>query len=215
VTTVAVVDYGMGNRRSVEKALEHVGARACITRDAVALEEADALVVPGVGAFPQGMRNLVELGLDKHICAAAAEGKPVLGICLGMQLLFERSAEHELTRGLGLLVGEVSPVDGGGLRIPHIGWNDVRFERTSPLVAGLPGDGCAFYHVHSLAARPEDPADVIATTEYGERFATIVGHGNVFGVQFHPEKSSQDGLALLSNFVTLCGDRAPAGTAPR
>ena len=215
MTTVAVVDYGMGNRRSVEKALEHVGARACITRDAAVLEEADALVVPGVGAFPHGMRNLVELGLDEHVRAAAAEGKPVLGICLGMQLLFERSAEHELTEGLGLLAGEVSPLDGCGLRIPHIGWNDVRFERTSPLVAGLPGDGCAFYHVHSLAARPEDPADVIATTEYGERFATIVGHGNVFGVQFHPEKSSRDGLALLSNFVTLCRDRAPAGTAPR
>jgi len=215
VTTVAVVDYGMGNRRSVEKALEHVGARASITRDAAALEEADALVVPGVGAFPQGMRNLSELGLDEHIRAAAAAGKPVLGICLGMQLLFERSAEHELTQGLGLLAGEVSPLDGHGRPIPHIGWNDVRFERTSPLIAGLPGDGCAFYHVHSLAARPEDPADVIATTEYGERFATIVGHGNVFGVQFHPEKSSQDGLALLSNFVTLCRDRAPAGTAPR
>jgi glutamine amidotransferase len=215
VTTIAVVDYGMGNRRSVEKALEHVGAHACITRDAVALEEADALVVPGVGAFPQGMRNLVELGLDEQIRAAAARGKPVLGICLGMQLLFDRSAEHELTQGLGLLAGEVSPLDGGGLRIPHIGWNDVRFERTSPLIAGLPGDGCAFYHVHSLVARPADPADLIATTEYGERFATIVGHGNVFGVQFHPEKSSQDGLALLSNFVTLCRDRAPAGTAPR
>ncbi len=212
MTTVAVVDYGMGNRRSVEKALEHVGARALITRDPAALERADALVVPGVGAFPQGMRNLTELGLDERIRAAAASGTPVLGICLGMQLLFERSQEHELTDGLGLLAGEVSPLDGGGLRIPHIGWNDVRFERPSPLIAGLPGEGCAFYHVHSLAARPADPADVIATTEYGERFATMVGHGNVLGVQFHPEKSSRDGLALLSNFVTLCRDPAPAGS---
>ena len=211
--TVAVVDYGMGNRRSVEKALEHVGARALITREPAALEEADALVVPGVGAFPHGMRNLIELGLDERIRAAAAAGKPVLGICLGMQLLFERSQEHEVTDGLGLLAGEVSLLDGGGLRIPHIGWNDVRFERPSPLTAGLPGEGCAFYHVHSLAARPEDPADVIATTEYGERFATVVSHGNVFGVQFHPEKSSRDGLALLSNFVTLCRDSAPAGWA--
>ena len=211
--TVAVVDYGMGNRRSVEKALEHVGARALITREPAALEEADALVVPGVGAFPHGMRNLIELGLDERIRAAAAAGKPVLGICLGMQLLFERSQEHEVTDGLGLLAGEVSLLDGGGLRIPHIGWNDVRFERPSPLTAGLPGEGCAFYHVHSLAARPEDPADVIATTEYGERFATVVSHGNVFGVQFHPEKSSRDGLVLLSNFVTLCRDSAPAGWA--
>ncbi len=211
--TVAVVDYGMGNRRSVEKALEHVGARALITREPAALEEADALVVPGVGAFPHGMRNLIELGLDERIRAAAAAGKPVLGICLGMQLLFERSQEHEVTDGLGLLAGEVSLLDGGGLRIPHIGWSDVRFERPSPLTAGLPGESCAFYHVHSLAARPEDPADVIATTEYGERFATVVSHGNVFGVQFHPEKSSRDGLALLSNFVTLCRDPAPAGWA--
>jgi glutamine amidotransferase len=213
VTTVAVVDYGMGNRRSVEKALEHVGARALVTRDPAALEQADALVVPGVGAFPHGMRNLIELGLDERIRAAARAGTPVLGICLGMQLLFERSAEHELTDGLGLLAGEVSPIDGDGLRIPHIGWNDVRFERPSPLTDGLPEDGCAFYHVHSLAARPEDPADVIATTEYGERFATIVGHDNVLGVQFHPEKSSRDGLALLSNFVTLCRDTAPAAWA--
>ena len=211
--TVAVVDYGMGNRRSVEKALEHVGARALITRDAGTLEQADALVVPGVGAFPQGMRNLTELGMDEQIRAAAAAGTPVLGICLGMQLLFERSQEHEPTDGLGLLAGEVSPLDAGGLRVPHIGWNDVRFERSSPLTAGLPGEGCAFYHVHSLAARPEDPADIIATTEYGERFATIVAHDNVFGVQFHPEKSSRDGLALLGSFVSLCRDRAPAGWA--
>jgi glutamine amidotransferase len=157
------------------------------------------------------MRNLVELGLDEQIRTAAAAGKPVLGICLGMQLLFERSPEHVLTDGLGLLAGEVRVLDAGGLRMPHIGWNDVHFERPSPLTAGLPEQACAFYHVHSLAAHPEDPGDVIATTEYGERFATIVGHGNVFGVQVHPEKSSRDGLVLLSNFVTLCRDPAPAG----
>ncbi len=203
MTAIAVVDYGMGNRRSVEKALEHVGARAVITREPAALEQADALVVPGVGAFPQGMHNLVELGLDERIRAAAAAGTPILGICLGMQLLFERSQEHGLTDGLGLLAGEVSPLAAGELRIPHIGWNDVRFERPSPLTDGLPSGGCAFYHVHSLAARPEDGGDVVATTEYGERFATIVGHGNVFGVQFHPEKSSRDGLRLLRNFVEL------------
>jgi imidazole glycerol-phosphate synthase subunit HisH len=210
MTTLAVVDYGMGNRRSVEKAFEHVGAQAVITRAPSELEQADALVVPGVGAFPQGMRNLVQFGLDEQIRTAAAAGTPVLGICLGMQLLFERSSEHELTDGLGLLAGAVGPLDGGGLRIPHIGWNDVRFERPSPLTAGLPDEGCAFYHVHSLAVRPTDPGDIIATTEYGERFATIVGHDNVFGVQFHPEKSSRDGLALLGNFVSLCRDRTPA-----
>jgi len=221
MTAVAVVDYGMGNRRSVEKALEHVGARAQITRDAAALEQADALVVPGVGAFPHGMRNLIELGLDERIRAAAVAGTPVLGICLGMQILFERSHEHELTDGLGLLAGEVTPLEAGKLRIPHIGWNDVRLERPSPLTSGLPDEGCAFYHVHSFAARPEDPADVLASTEYGERFATIVGHGNVFGVQFHPEKSSRDGLEVLSNFVALASGnggslgRAWAGATSR
>jgi glutamine amidotransferase len=214
VTTVAVVDYGMGNRRSVEKALEHVGARALITRDPAALEAADALVVPGVGAFPQGMRNLVELGLDARIRAIAAAGTPVLGICLGMQLLFDRSQEHELTEGLGLLAGEVSVLHAGGRRVPHIGWNDVRLERSSALTAGLPQDGCAFYHVHSLAARPEDPGDVIATTEYGERFATIVGRGSIYGVQFHPETSSSHGLAMLASFVSLCSQGSAAVTDP-
>jgi glutamine amidotransferase len=204
MTTIAVVDYGMGNRRSVEKALEHVGAQAQITRDHRRLQDADALVVPGVGAFPQGMRNLVALGLDEQIRAAAGAGKPILGICLGMQLLFERSPEHELTEGLGLIGGEVSRLRTHGLRIPHIGWNDVTLQRPSPLTAALPDRGCPFYHVHSLAARPADPGDVVATAEYGERFATIVAHENVFGVQFHPEKSSRDGLRLLSSFVELC-----------
>jgi glutamine amidotransferase len=214
---VAVVDYGMGNRRSVQKALEHVGARVAVTRDPRSLAAADALVVPGVGAFGAAMSSLSELDLLAPIRDAAGAGRPVLGICLGMQLLFERSYELGDTVGLGLLGGQVTRLDVGtsGLRIPHIGWNDVSFERPSPLTAGLPEDGCAFYHVHSLAAHPEDPADVIATTEYGERFATVVGHGNVLGVQFHPEKSSRDGLALLGNFVTLCRDPAPAGSGRR
>jgi glutamine amidotransferase len=210
MTTIAIVDYGMGNRRSVEKALEHVGARAQITRDHRRLQDADALVVPGVGAFPQGMRNLVAFGLDEQIRNAAGAGKPILGICLGMQLLFERSPEHELTEGLGLIGGEVSRLRTHGLRIPHIGWNEVTLQRPSPLTAALPDRGCPFYHVHSLAARPADPGDVVATAEYGERFATIVAHENVFGVQFHPEKSSRDGLRLLSSFVELC--RAVAET---
>jgi glutamine amidotransferase len=211
---IAIVDYGMGNRRSVQKALEHVGAHADITSDRAALREADALVVPGVGAFPQGMRNLVRLGLDDQIRDAARSGKPVLGICLGMQLLFGRSQEHELTDGLGLIPGEVSRLRSGGLRIPHIGWNEVTFQRPSPLTAALPVAGAAFYHVHSLAARPQDAADVVAVTEYGEEFATIVARGNVYGVQFHPEKSSGDGLRLLSGFVGLCDSGAGGMTAP-
>lgn len=202
--TVGIVDYGMGNRRSVQKALDHVGARTLLTADAGALRAADGLVVPGVGAFPQGMRNLADLGLDELVRDYAHDGRPVLGICLGMQLLFERSDELAPTDGLGLISGAVARLQTGGLRIPHIGWNDVAFQRPSPLTAGLAPGGCPFYHVHSLAARPRDDDDVVATAVYGERFATIVARGNVSGVQFHPEKSSADGLRLLRNFVETC-----------
>ena len=205
---IAVVDYGMGNRRSVQKALEHVGARASITRDHARIAAADGVVLPGVGAFPRAMRNLSELGLADVIRARAAAGVPTLGICLGMQLLFERSVELERTPGLGLLAGEVRWLDGGGRRIPHIGWNEVLFERPGPLTEGLPPGGCPFYHVHSLAAHPSRDEDRVAVTEYGERFATIVERGSVFGVQFHPEKSSGHGLAMLRNFAALCGATA-------
>jgi imidazole glycerol-phosphate synthase subunit HisH len=201
---IAVLDYGMGNRRSVQKALEHVGAVAEITRDHDRLAEADGLVVPGVGAFPQAMQTLRTLGLDTAVSAAARSGMPVLGICLGMQLLFERSSELGETAGLGLIAGEVTPLRAPGLRIPHIGWNEVSFLHGSPLTAGLPAHGCAFYHVHSLVVRPADPQDVIATTTYGESFATIVARANVLGVQFHPEKSSHHGLGMLRNFAALC-----------
>ena len=209
---IAIVDYGMGNRRSVQKAFEHVGARAAITAEFDLLRAASGLVVPGVGAFPLAMRNLRELGLDELIGARAAAGTPVLGICLGMQLLFERSDELASTDGLGLIAGEVSRLSSGGLRIPHIGWNEVSFERPSPLTVGLPAAGCPFYHVHSLAVRPRDRGDVVGTTAYGERFATIVARGSVLGVQFHPEKSSAHGLRMLENFVGMC--RAAEVAAP-
>ena len=201
---IVVVDYGMGNRRSVEKALEHVGARAVITRDQAEISAADGLVVPGVGAFPLGMRRLRELGLADLIRERAAAGVPVLGICLGMQLLFERSDEIEPTEGLALLEGHVTRLQSDGHRIPHIGWNEVSFERGSRLLQGLPAEGCAFYHVHSMAARPSRTQDVIGTTEYGERFATVVARDSVMGVQFHPEKSSAHGLQMLGNFVAIC-----------
>ena len=209
--TIAVLDYGMGNRRSVQKALEHVGAKAEITRDAGAIAAADGLVVPGVGAFPRAMASLRELGLDTAVRAVAAQGRPLLGICLGMQLLFDGSEEFEHTPGLGLIPGSVTRLETGGLRIPHIGWNEVSFERASPLTAALPARGCAFYHVHSMAVRPSAERDVIATTTYGERFATIVSRANVFGVQFHPEKSSGHGLRLLESFAGLCRPRAASG----
>ncbi len=205
---IAVVDYGMGNRRSVEKALVQVGARASITRDHDEIRSADGVVVPGVGAFPRAMGNLRELGLDKVIVDCAEAGTPLLGICLGMQLLFERSIELEPTNGLGLLRGDVLPLDATGERLPHIGWNVVRFERASRLTAALPAEA-AFYHVHSYVAHPTDPDCILGTAEYGERFVSAVARENVSGVQFHPEKSSQLGLRLLASFSAAC-DHAPA-----
>jgi glutamine amidotransferase len=210
VTRIGVIDYGMGNRRSVEKALEHVGADAAVTADHDELRAADGLVLPGVGAFPQAMRNLDALGLPGLIRELVAKGVPLLGICLGMQLLFDSSEELGSTPGLGLIPGRVTRLESGGLRIPHIGWNEVQFERPSRLTAELPDAGAPFYHVHSYAARPSDPETVVGTTEYGERFATIVDRDNVFGVQFHPEKSSQDGLRMLDTFVGVCAGVAGA-----
>lgn len=209
---IAIVDYDMGNRRSVEKALEHVGASATITRDADQLKAADALVLPGVGAFPRGMGKLREHGLDALLRDCVAAGTPLLGICLGMQLLFDSSTElAELTPGLGLIGGEVRALEARGQRIPHIGWNDVRFERGCELTTDLPAAGAPFYHVHSYAAHPADTQDIVGTTEYGERFATVVARGAVYGTQFHPEKSSRDGLALLAAFVRIVavGEAAP------
>jgi glutamine amidotransferase len=198
VSTVAIVDYGMGNRRSVEKALEHVGARVRLTDDHDAIRAADAVVVPGVGAFPEAMRRLGAAGLDAVIRERAAEGAPVLGICLGMQLLFDSSDEHEGAEGLGLLPGAVTALNAP--KLPHIGWNRVALERPSALTDGL-GEAAAFYHVHSFVCRAAEDADVVGRGEYGERFASIVERDNVAGVQFHPEKSSRDGLRLLANFV--------------
>jgi glutamine amidotransferase len=211
---VGVIDYGMGNRRSVEKALERVGAAASITSDHDELLDVDGLVLPGVGAFPLAMGNLRSRRLDDLIRGRVAAQTPLLGICLGMQLLFEASEEIEATDGLGLLRGGVTELRTAGLRVPHIGWNEVRFERPSGLTTGLPDSGCAFYHVHSYAVKPADPEDVVGTTEYGERFATIVEHGPVTGVQFHPEKSSAHGLQLLANFVSLCRARGTAARTP-
>jgi glutamine amidotransferase len=198
VSTVAVVDYGMGNRRSVEKALEHIGAEVRLTDDHDAIRAADAVVVPGVGAFPEAMRRLTAAGLAAVIRERAEAGTPVLGICLGMQLLFESSDEHEGADGLGLLPGAVTPLHAP--KLPHIGWNEVALERPSKLTESL-GDAAAFYHVHSFVCRAADDADVVGRGEYGERFASIVERDNVAGVQFHPEKSSRDGLKLLANFV--------------
>ncbi len=202
--TIAVIDYGMGNRRSVEKALAHVGARAVISADFDVLREADGLVLPGVGAFARGMANLRQAGLDDLIAERVSTGVPLLGICLGMQLLFEHSTELGGDDGLGLVPGRVEAIEAGARRMPHIGWNEVTLERPSRLLE----HGAPFYHVHSFCARATFDADVSATTEYGERFATVVERGNVLGVQFHPEKSSRDGLALLARFSDIAAARS-------
>jgi imidazole glycerol-phosphate synthase subunit HisH len=205
---VAIVDYGMGNRRSVEKALEHVGATVSITRDPVALRAADGILLPGVGAFPAAMRNLRELELEDVLLECARGGMPFFGSCMGMQLLFESSDEHDGATGLGLLRGAVRRLDSRGAKLPHIGWNEVRWVAESPLVAGLP-DPSIFYHVHSYVPHPVDASDVLGVSDYGTEFVSVVARENVFGAQFHPEKSSTHGLALLRNFARLC-DRVAA-----
>jgi glutamine amidotransferase len=201
--TIAIVDYGMGNRRSVEKAFEQVGAPPVLSGDPETLRAADGLVVPGVGAFPEAMRRLRAAGLDEVIRERAEADVPVIGLCLGMQLLFERSDEHEGAAGIGLLPGAIVKLDTHGLKLPHIGWNSVRWERPSPLTEGLP-DPAAFYHVHSFAPEPDDEDVVLGRGEYGAPFVSFVERGHVFGAQCHPEKSSVEGLRLLGNFARLC-----------
>jgi glutamine amidotransferase len=197
---IGLVDYGMGNRRSVEKALEHVGASVLVSSDPDALAAADALVLPGVGAFPKAMERLRALGLDSFLIERSAAGVPLLGICLGMHLFFDRSSELGGAEGLGVMAGNVRLLETGALKSPQIGWNEVRWERGAPILDGL-GDGAAFYHVHSFVAVPAEQSDVLGSAEYGERFAAVVSHGSLLGVQFHPEKSSHDGLRLLANWV--------------
>lgn len=204
---IGLVDYGMGNRRSAEKALEHVGARVHASGDPELLRTMDGLVLPGVGAFPAGMSAIRELDLEDFLLERARAGVPLLGLCLGMQLLFERSEEHDGAEGLGLLAGEVRRLDAPGLKLPHIGWSEVRWRRATPLAEGLP-DPSYLYHVHSFAPHPAAEDAVLATADYGEPFAAVVGQGNVYGTQSHPEKSSAHGLALLANFTRLCGRAA-------
>ena len=204
---IAVLDYGMGNLRSVSKAFERVGARVELTSDRGRIAAADGLVLPGVGAFPRAMQEVRARGLDDAFGERVAAGTPALGICLGMQLLFERSSELGGAEGLGLLAGEVHAIGAPGLKVPQIGWNAVSWRRQSPLREGLP-QPCAFYHVHSFAAVPAEAQDVLGTAVYGEEFASVVARGPVFGVQFHPEKSGDEGLRLLANFARVCAAAA-------
>ncbi len=200
--SICILDYGMGNLRSVEKALEHVGATATIASDAASVRAADGLILPGVGAFPKAMEGVRERGLDELIAERRDAGVPILGICLGLQLLFDSTTELGGAEGLGLLSGGVAELDAPGLKVPHIGWSPVRWERESRLTEGIDSE-TPFYLVHSFAPRPE-PGDLLGTAEYGARFACAAERDNVFGVQFHPEKSSAAGLRLLSNFAGIC-----------
>jgi glutamine amidotransferase len=200
---VAIVDYGMGNRRSVEKALQRVGARTLMTRDHDELRAADGILLPGVGAFPAAMRTIRELGLDDVLRDCAGRGTPLFGSCMGMQLLFEDSEEHGGAEGLGLLRGSIKRLDSHGQNLPHIGWSEVRWVRENPLRDGLP-DPIHLYHVHTFAPHPADEEAVLGVAEYGETFATVVALGNIYGAQSHPEKSSAHGLGLLANFTKRC-----------
>lgn len=203
MSRIAILDYGMGNLRSVEKALEHVGSEGLITAGHEQVRACDGVILPGVGAFPKAMSRVRELGLDELIGEQLAAARPVLGICLGMQLLFEASSENQGAWGLGLLPGRVERLPAPGLKVPHIGWSPVRWERRSRLVEGLDGE-TPFYFVHSFAPLPTDPGEVLATAAYGERFACAVEREPLYGVQFHPEKSSAAGLRLLANFASIC-----------
>jgi imidazole glycerol-phosphate synthase subunit HisH len=196
---IAILDYGMGNLRSVAKALEHVGGDPVLTHDAARVRHADRVVLPGVGAMPKAMERVRSLGLDGLLRERVEAGVPVLGLCMGMQLLFESTEEHGGAEGIGLLRGRVVRLEAP--RVPQIGWNPVAWRRRSELNEGLP-DPCAFYHANSFAPRARDE-DVLGTAEYGGEFVSVVERPPVYGLQSHPEKSGPDGLRLLRNFVRL------------
>ncbi len=199
---ITIVDFGASNMRSAQKALAYVGARVQITDDPEVVLRADKLVLPGVGAFGSGMAALRQRGLDEAICAAALRGAPLLGICLGMQFLFDASEEMGEHDGLGLINGRVLRFPNNGLKVPHMGWNQIMPDRPHPLLAGV-GNGAYAYFVHSYYCAPDDGRTVLAHTDYGGRFPAVVAQENILGLQFHPEKSQQVGLRILRNFVVL------------
>jgi glutamine amidotransferase len=196
---VALIDYGIGNLRSVQKALEHVGATVTLTEDADTILATDKVVLPGVGAFGDGMKGLRARGLDGVVCEVVRRGTPLLGICVGMQVLFEVSEELGLHTGLGLLPGRVVRFAPRQLKVPHTGWNEIATRQSSNLFRDLPAGSFAYFnHSYYCIAAPEH---TLAATDYGEPFASVVGRGRLYGIQFHPEKSQAVGLTLLRNFV--------------
>ena len=197
---VAVVDYDAGNTLSVTRALEKVGAKVDLTADPERVARADAVVLPGVGAFGDCMRKLAERGMDDACREAYAGGKSFLGVCVGLQVLFKGSEESPGAAGLGILPGQVVRFEAGELKVPHIGWNQLDAARPHPVLEGL--DGEAFYFVHSYYPDPAREDDLLGTAEYGARFCAAAGRENLAAVQFHPEKSSRAGLRLYENFLT-------------
>lgn len=197
---IAVIDYNVGNLFSVKNALDFIGESSEITSDAAVLEKADALILPGVGAFPDAMRELEKTGLIETI-RAQAQKKPLLGICLGMQILFDTGFEFSECKGLGLIEGEVDKIPSGDLKIPHMGWNSLQFLNPCPLLDGV-ANGSYVYFVHSYMAFTDD-ANIAAYAEYGAKIPAVVSNGYVFGAQFHPEKSGEVGLTILRNFGRL------------
>ncbi len=195
---IAIIDYGMGNLRSVHKGFEKVGVKTAVVSDPALVDKADGVVLPGVGAFADAMANLRSAGMVEAIVRAVKEGKPFLGICLGQQLLFDASEEWGYTEGLCIFPGQVRRLP-EGLKVPHMGWNQIEIVRPDPLLEGIP-DRSSFYFVHSYAVDPADKEIVLTQTEYGVHFASIVGKNRVYGIQFHPEKSSALGLKILENF---------------
>ena len=199
---IAIIDYGMGNLFSVEKAFKKLGADVLVTSDKNIIANAEKAVLPGVGAFGDCMKNLQEYQLIDAIKDYASSGKPLLGICLGLQLMFEQSEESHGIKGLGIFKGTVKKINAPALKIPHMGWNDLCLGTSSPLLNGLPPNPYVYF-VHSYQAVPEDEKIITAYCMYGEKVTAAVGRGNVQAVQFHPEKSSNVGMKILQNFVEL------------
>ncbi|MFH1260086.1 MAG: imidazole glycerol phosphate synthase subunit HisH [Elusimicrobiota bacterium] len=204
---IAIVDYGMGNLRSVQKALEKVGSKAVITSSSRKILQADGVVLPGVGAFDSAMQVLRRAKLVDPLIRVIKENRPFLGICLGLQLLFSSSEEGGKCKGLAVIEGKVKKFKKKGLKIPHLGWNTIKIKKAEPLLAEIE-ENSYFYFVHSYCVCPEDKSWIAATTDYVGEFCSAVSRGNLFACQFHPEKSSEAGLRLLGNFVRLVEEKS-------